>query len=263
MNKRLSMQIQNLLVFLLFMNSLMAEIVEVDVIGRKIWRHECRESVEGLTSWNDGEEFPSLGIGHFIWYAQKDQAPFEETFPALLDFLEQKGASPPLWLREKKECPWRSREEFFEQFESVEMKELRCYLDQTFNLQAQFMVGRLEKAFSRFLIDLPENRKKHVEEQFHRIKSDPVGDYVLVDYLNFKGEGISPKERYLGKGWGLLQVFEEMNNTTSVEPVEEFVRAAKNVLLERIRNSPPERREERWLKGWFYRLETYLIMNIN
>ncbi len=25
-------------------------------------------TVSGLTSWNEGEEFASLGIGHFIWY---------------------------------------------------------------------------------------------------------------------------------------------------------------------------------------------------
>jgi hypothetical protein len=37
-------------------------------IGRKIWQNESGGTVEGLTAWNVGEEFPSLGIGHFIWY---------------------------------------------------------------------------------------------------------------------------------------------------------------------------------------------------
>jgi hypothetical protein len=36
-------------------------------IGKKIWQNECGGTVDGLTTWNVGEEFPSLGIGHFIW----------------------------------------------------------------------------------------------------------------------------------------------------------------------------------------------------
>jgi hypothetical protein len=37
-------------------------------IGRKVWQNECGGTVAGLTSWNAGENFASLGIGHFIWY---------------------------------------------------------------------------------------------------------------------------------------------------------------------------------------------------
>ena len=37
-------------------------------IGQRVWQNECAGSVQGLVSWNAGEGFPSLGIGHFIWY---------------------------------------------------------------------------------------------------------------------------------------------------------------------------------------------------
>ncbi len=37
-------------------------------IGDAIWRNECQGRVGGLTHWKSGEEFPSFGIGHFIWY---------------------------------------------------------------------------------------------------------------------------------------------------------------------------------------------------
>ena len=37
--------------------------------------------------WNPGEEFPSLGIGHFIWYPAGVDGPFIESFPRLLAFL--------------------------------------------------------------------------------------------------------------------------------------------------------------------------------
>ena len=28
----------------------------------------------------------------------------------------------------------------------------------------------------------------------------------MIDYVNFKGDGLKPTERYKGEGWGLLQV---------------------------------------------------------
>jgi hypothetical protein len=35
-------------------------------IGKRVWQNECNGTVSGLTSWNQGEDFASLGIGHFI-----------------------------------------------------------------------------------------------------------------------------------------------------------------------------------------------------
>ncbi|HSV63887.1 MAG TPA: hypothetical protein VLH83_11140, partial [Chthoniobacterales bacterium] len=35
--------------------------VETRRIGNKIWRNECGGTVAGLTSWNAGENFASLG----------------------------------------------------------------------------------------------------------------------------------------------------------------------------------------------------------
>ncbi|PWU11360.1 MAG: hypothetical protein C5B47_00975, partial [Verrucomicrobia bacterium] len=36
-------------------------------IGAQVWKNECAGTTSGLTSWNRGEDFASLGIGHFIW----------------------------------------------------------------------------------------------------------------------------------------------------------------------------------------------------
>ena len=36
------------------------------------------------------EDFPSLGIGHFIWYRADQQSTFEETFPQLIEFMNTK-----------------------------------------------------------------------------------------------------------------------------------------------------------------------------
>src|SRR5467141_1350233 len=64
-------------------------------IGKKIWQNECNGTVAGLTAWNEGENFPSLGIGHFIWYPQGKRGPFEESFPKLVSFMSSRGGKLP------------------------------------------------------------------------------------------------------------------------------------------------------------------------
>jgi hypothetical protein len=58
-------------------------------IGKKIWQNECNGTVSGLTSWNSGEDFASLGIGHFIWYPKGKRGPFEESFLKLVSFISK------------------------------------------------------------------------------------------------------------------------------------------------------------------------------
>jgi hypothetical protein len=53
-------------------------------IGKRIWRNECGGTISGLTSWNAGENFASLGIGHFIWYPKGQRGPFERVSQNLL-----------------------------------------------------------------------------------------------------------------------------------------------------------------------------------
>ena len=77
-----------------------------------------------------------------------------------------------------------------------------------------------------------------------------------MDYVNFKGEGVNPAERYSGQGWGLLQVLEAMPATGG--PLDGFVKAADQVLTRRVANSPRARDESKWLPGWRSRLQTYL-----
>ena len=79
-----------------------------------------------------------------------------------------------------------------------------------------------------------------------------MGFYALMDYVNFKGEGTAITERYRGKGWGLLQVLEQMHDDR--EPIEAFSEAAVFVLERRVANAPPERNEARWLPGWKNRI---------
>src|SRR5207253_1584464 len=102
-------------------------------IGKKIWQNECNGTVSGLTSWNEGENFASLGIGHFIWYPAGMPGPFEESFPALVSFIAAHGAKLPSLLLATGEvhCPWKSRTEFIRAQQSPEMKQLRQFLINT------------------------------------------------------------------------------------------------------------------------------------
>jgi hypothetical protein len=48
------------------------------------------------------------------------------------------------------------------------------------------------------------------------------------------------------------------DETTGRSAVKSFAESAKTVLRNRVRNSPPERNEARWLPGWLKRVDTYV-----
>lgn len=223
-------------------------------IGQRIWRNECEGTITGLTAWNHGEDFASLGIGHFIWYPAGKTGPFSESFPALLSFLKSHKIKLPRWLSRARCCPWPDRQAFMKDFSGTKMKELRKILAETVAFQARFAALRLEGALAKILAAAPRNDQERIRSRFYQVASQPVGLYALMDYVNFKGEGISPTERYRDQGWGLLQVLQEMGEGP---PLVEFARAAALVLTRRVANSPPERNESRWLAGWRKRCESY------
>ncbi|MDD5261623.1 MAG: hypothetical protein PHD76_07205 [Methylacidiphilales bacterium] len=227
-------------------------------IGKKIWRNECDGTIEGLTSWNEGENFASLGICHFIWYPKNYRGPFEESFPLVRAYIQSRGAKLPEVLLKYRECPWNSREKFLTEQNSPEMNSLRIFLRDTIELQAQFAAQRLEQALPRILETLPPAETGPIRDKFYRVAATPHGLYALIDYVNFKGEGIKETERYKGEGWGLLQVLQSMKNTAPGNPaLVEFSAAAIRMLKRRVANSPPERDEKRWLEGWTERCLTY------
>ncbi len=229
---------------------------EADRIGKKIWRNECAGTRDGLTAWNKGEDFPSLGIGHFIWYPQGKRGPFKESFPALKDYLQSQGVKLPGWLAAAKACPWSDRAAFMADFRSPRMEELRSLLASTVGQQARFAALRLESALPQMLAAAPASEREKIRRNFYRVANAPGGLYPLMDYVNFKGEGTSPTERYQGEGWGLLQVLAGMSDSGS--PTAAFSQSADRALTRRVELSPPARGEKRWLPGWRNRLATYV-----
>jgi len=230
-------------------------------VAQLVFHNECASRTACLTSWNKGEEFASLGIGHFIWYpaaTNEENKPFRESFPQLLSFLQDHDVALPHWLRGLDGCPWPDRESFMAAENSPRMHELRDLLIQTMPLQSAFMFQRLEHALPEMLKAASENQRSHIEQQYRRVAVSPMGAYVLTDYVNFKGEGVSEGERYRGQGWGLMQVLASMRGyQAGLEAIEEFARAADAMLTRRVVNSPAHRKEQRWLTGWRKRLATY------
>ncbi len=227
---------------------------EARSIGHKIWQNECNGTVAGLTSWNSGENFASLGIGHFIWYPKGVNGPFDESFPKLVRFLQERGAKTFDFLSGP--CPWHSRGDFLQAQQSTEMKQLRDLLAGTVDLQTEFMINRLEEALPKMLAQADGGEREKVRNNFQRMTQSPSGCYALIDYVNFKGEGTLATERYAGQGWGLLQVLEHMPGGAGEAPGQ-FSQAAAEVLRQRVKNAPPARHEDRWLSGWIRRVNGY------
>lgn len=230
---------------------------QIDRVGQRIWQNECGGTVAGLTSWNAGEDFASLGIGHFIWYPQGRNGPFEESFPPLMTFLAARGIPVPPWTNGP--CPWPSKAAFDADKKGPRQQELRGLLSRTVRQQTEFIMVRMQQALPKMLAAAPRQDRNGVQTAFHSLMTTPEGTFCLIDYVNFKGEGTSPTERYQGQGWGLLQVLQEMaqRQDSSTPWNVQFAAAAKRVLSRRVANAPPARKEQRWLDGWHNRCGGY------
>lgn len=236
-------------------------------IAKKIWLNEGSGIKSKLVWWNKGEEFASVGIGHFIWFTKAKPMWFWEAFPPMLEFIISRGAKPPRWLKTQKHCVWNSYKEWkrAKKKNSKKMRELTAFMDTTKGLQAKFMLHRLNMSFPKILIYAKTRGQGDIVEQnYNRLLYDikgrisAQGAYILIDYINFKGDGINKGERYQGKGWGLYQVLTRMN-LKDKNPYRAFAKAAKTVLDRLTKIAPPKRNLKRFKKGWFNRIDTYLV----
>ncbi len=231
--------------------------VELQVIGDQIFKNEGGGNVSNLVHWNEGENFASMGIGHFTWYPAGRQARFGSTFPELLSYMQARGVQVPAWLP-REGAPWGSKAELMQAKQTPQVQELQNFLYQTRLLQVQFIVDRTRRAMPKLVTNTPNQLRPHVVSNLNAVANTPGGWYALIDYTNFKGEGLSRSGGYNGQNWGLLQVLEEMRPARPGEQaLHEFADAAMRVLERRVRNSPPANNERRWLAGWSSRVNTY------
>lgn len=227
--------------------------IDVSALGRRIWANECAGSVSGLVSWNAGEAFPSLGIGHFIWYPAGYRGPFEESFPHFVDYARRQGVAIPSYLEGS--APWPNKAAFLRDSSGLANR-MRQWLASHVEVQTRYIMARSRAALPSLL--RASTKPDDVLARYRALASTTQGMYCLVDYVNFKGEGIRESERYNGRGWGLLQVLEEMQGRPQGRAATaEFARAAAAVMRRRVANAPASRQEQRWLPGWLNRCATY------
>ena len=238
---------------------------QANYVAKKVWQNEGAGQDKYLVWWNKGEDFASVGIGHFIWFSKGHKEKFREVFPMLVAYMERKSVKMPTWLNSKTSLPWATKSEFFKakNAKSKTYRELFSFLKSTMSHQAAFMAERLANALPQMLKTIEDPKKKAlIKKRFNEVlynsngKVNQRGLYVLLDYTNFKGEGTLKSERYKGQGWGLMQVLEHMN-PKEANKQKAFALSAKAMLSRRIKNSPKARGEERWRKGWNIRLDTY------
>ena len=231
---------------------------ELNVVADKIFKNEAGGKKEDIVYWNTGEDFPSLGIGHFIWYRAGQRGKFAESFPQLVAYYRAHDIKLPKIIEENEYSPWANSDELFrlKRIMDNDITELTNFLYNTKDIQVAFIFERLENSLEKMMAisDNPENVKK----QFYRVAQSPNGLYPLIDYVNFKGEGTTRTDTYNGEGWGLLQVLENMKGTGSGKAaLEEFSNSAKAVLERRVKNAGPDSNEKKWLQGWLNRCNTY------
>lgn len=232
---------------------------ELDSIALRIYANECNSDPDKLVWWNRGENFPSLGIGHFIWYPKGVDAPFQQSFPTLIEFMESHQVELPTLLQTQPlYAPWLSRDDFLLPKNREQISQLKQFLLQTMDVQAEFIYQRAQQSFEKILAAASTAERGELTRKIQQLITQPGGAYALIDYVNFKGEGLLETERYRGQGWGLYQVLQEMNIDTE-QPLAEFQRAAKTVLRRRAQNAERPIEKNNWLPGWEKRLDSYFI----
>ncbi|MHA7879961.1 MAG: hypothetical protein ACX931_09235 [Saccharospirillum sp.] len=232
---------------------------QLDWVGQRIYHNECASRPACLVHWNEGEAFPSLGIGHFIWYPTGIDGRFVESFPGLMERYRQANIPLPEWLAnlDPFDAPWPNRDAFLSETDSLKVADLRRLLETTQGQQAAHIFERAQGAMTQVINAAPAADRARLTHHLNALSQTPGGVYALIDYVNFKGEGLAPGERYHGEGWGLLQVLQAMDNQPGTTALEQYLQAADQVLTRRaeLAENPIER--ERWLPGWRNRLQTY------
>jgi hypothetical protein len=230
-------------------------------IASRIYQNETGSQLRYLTHWNEGEDFPSFGIGHFIWFPEWVDAPFDESFPAMLEYVRNavdECAPVPGWLAgdDVPGAPWPDKATFDAKGDSDPISSLRAWLAKTAPEQSRYIVASFAARWNALELD----NKDALTGLLQRLLGTPRGLFAVIDYSNFKGIGSNPRERYAGEGWGLVQVLGDVAAMEAVDDeglVEQFSRAAADRLALRVANSPPERNEARWLPGWRERVGAY------
>lgn len=242
--------------------------IDAKKIGMQIWENEASKKPDLLVFWNKLEPFPSLGIGHFIWYPIGYPHTYTEQFPLLCAYMKKMDVKLPNWLDKiiSKEntsenqkilgAPWANRDEFIK--DEAKREDLKKLLIGTIDIQTNFIINQFLEQIPNILKALPKENKKQISNYINLMLSEINGTYALIDYLNFKGSGLVSSEKINNQGWGLLQVLLDLpGNLTKDNLMKAFSLSCAKILIKRIENSNPNYKFIVFLNGWIKRVSTY------
>ena len=231
---------------------------EAEAVGRKDRGRTSNATIDGLTHWNKGEDFASLGIGHFIWYKAGERGPFTESFPGLLDALAASRADLARLAPGQPPCPWSDRDAFFADFRGPRLNELRAILTDTIGVQARYAADRLRVGLAQNTRRRPglgapgapgPLRPRRLRAQ-RRVRADGLRE--------LQGRGHQYRRALQRRRLGPAPGPQGMMDSASGQPsVKAFAESADAALAARGQQ-PAARDENRWLPGWRKRLLTYL-----
>lgn len=228
---------------------------ELMIIANAIYINETGGVRDNLVFWNPNEPFPSLGIGHFIWYPKGSSSNSGDMLPSLISFYQQHNRQVPDVLKSRY-APWKNRSELEQARANGELEEVISFFENTKDVQIVFIYQRLISSIDKMVAS--SSKPDHIKTQFSRIMKTRNGLYPLIDYVNFKGEGTAPIKSYNNISWGLQQVLESMSGTSiGKSALTDFSNGCKQVLTNRVKNQPSNKNDGIFLDGWKKRCDTY------
>ena len=144
-------------------------------VADKIFKNETGGSINELVAWNDGENFPSLGIGHFTWFkASGGRSGFGDSLPEMVAYYRKQGIKLPKILEENRFSPWQSKSELMAKKArgDKDIQELISFFDSTRDIQVMFIYERLKSSLDKMLN--ASSNKENLKNQFNRMVETPI-----------------------------------------------------------------------------------------
>jgi hypothetical protein len=150
---------------------------EVRRIGDQIFQNESGGDVNKLIHWNKGENFASMGIGHFTWYPAGRKQSFGNTFPGMLTYLESRGVRLPQWIKHAKRsgAPWRTRSQLLRDKHNPQVQQLQRILFETRYLQAEYIMQRAQRAMPKLVTTAPPHLRPRVASNLNAVANSRGG----------------------------------------------------------------------------------------
>lgn len=198
-----------------------------------------------MMEWDDkaGENFPSIGLPHVVWFPQNAKKVVDESFPRFWNYITKNyhGITRVPQMNVSGAAPWNSKAQF--DSDPVVKDINRFLLDpDVLKLEGEFAVQRgLDSVYTVMAANSLDPQAKMSQKDlctnFKNLIASPQGLMAVVDYVNWKGEGVhySEKTDRQNVRWGLKQVLEKIGPVAAGDKKAhlKFAEAAEAVLKDR------------------------------